>query len=70
MNGFDFVLLAIRGRLVESDIHPAERARLELFLQDYSKIAQAYRDRRADVAPRGLAIHGQVKTQLEPMAAN
>lgn len=70
MNGFDFVLLAIRGRLVESDMHPAERARLELFLQDYSKIAQAYRDRRADVAPRGLAIHGAVKTALEPVATN
>jgi hypothetical protein len=70
MNGFDFVLLAIRGRLAEADMHPAERARLELFLQDYSKIAQAFRDRRADLAPRGLAIHGSIKSQLEPMATN
>ena len=71
MNGFDFVLLAIRGRLAEGDLPPAERARLELFLQDYSRIAQAYRERRAaSTAPAKLAIHGIVPVEIVPTATN
>lgn len=64
MNGFEFVLLAIRGRLAEAKLPPAERARLEVFLADYSKIADAYRSRRAAPEPVGLAIHGRIAADM------
>ncbi|HUR68144.1 MAG TPA: hypothetical protein VM370_02780 [Candidatus Thermoplasmatota archaeon] len=70
MNGFEFVLLAIRGRLAEEDLPAAERARLEVFLADYSRIAAAYRDRRAAPKPVGLGIQGKVTRELEPVAVN
>ena len=72
MNGFEFVLLAIRGRLVEADLPAAERARLEIFLTDYSKIAAAYRDRRAApaIASPALSIHGRVPIEVETTAVN
>ena len=71
MNGFDFVLLAIRGRLAEGDLPAAERQRLELFLADYSRIAQAYRDRAAAKAPPArLAIHGRMPAELVTAATN
>lgn len=46
MNGFEFVLLAMRGRLQEGQLPPEERARLESFLEDYARITRAYRERR------------------------
>lgn len=71
MNGFEFVLLAIRGRLAEGGLPPHERARLEVFLADYSRIAQAYRDRRATPAAElALAITGRLPASLEPVATN
>lgn len=71
MNGFEFVLLAIRGRLAEGGLPPQERARLEVFLADYSKIAQAYRERRAaPAAEMALAITGRMSASLEPVATN
>lgn len=71
MNGFEFVLLAIRGRLGEGGLPPQERARLEVFLADYSRIAQAYRDRRAaPAAELALAITGRMAVSLEPVATN
>ena len=71
MNGFEFVLLAIRGRLAEGGLPAQERARLEVFLADYSKIAQAYRDRRAaPAAEMALAITGRMSASLEPVATN
>jgi hypothetical protein len=47
MNGFEFVLLAMRGRLLEADLPPAERARIEAFLADYWRIVEAYQQRQA-----------------------
>lgn len=70
MNGFEFVLLAIRGRLAEEDLEPAERARLEVFLADYSRIAQAYRLRRVAVAPEGLVVSGRVPAEILPVMGN
>lgn len=71
MNGFDFVLLAIRGRLAEGGLPPQDRARLEVFLTDYSRIAQAYRERReAPHAELALAITGRVRSSIEPVATN
>ena len=69
MNGFEFVLLAIRGRLAEADMPADERARLELFLQDYSRIAQAYRQRRA-ARETGLVLHGPVRADAAMVATN
>lgn len=45
MNGFEFVLLAIQGRLAEETLDQAERARMEAFLADYWRISRAYHDR-------------------------
>lgn len=45
MNGFEFVLLAIRGRLAEDSVPAAERARLEAFLEDYWRLVNAYKER-------------------------
>lgn len=69
MNGFEFVLLAIRGRLAEADLPREERARLERFLADYSRIAQAYRARRT--APAGaLVFHGRVEADVALVTTN
>ena len=64
MNGFEFVLLAIRGRLAEEKLPPEERRRLEVFLADYSKIAEAYRARRPAPGTPGLAIHGRIAADV------
>ena len=45
MNGFEFVLLAMRGRLQEADLPTDERARIEAFLADYWRIVQAFQAR-------------------------
>lgn len=70
MNGFEFVLLAIRGRLAEADLPADERARLELFLADYSRIAGAYRQRRAAAAPEALVFHGRIRVDVSAPATN
>ena len=69
MNGFEFVLLAIRGRLAEGNLPAAERERLELFLADYSRIAQAYRKRRA-ADPGALVFHGRVQADVGLVTTN
>lgn len=55
MHGFEFVLLAIRGRLAEEGLPPRERERLEAFLADYARIVRAYRDRTGAPPPEGMA---------------
>lgn len=45
MNGFEFVLLAMRGRLQDAGLDAQERARIESFLDDYARIVSAYRSR-------------------------
>lgn len=47
MSGFEFVLLAIQGRLAEPTLDPAERARIESFLADYWRISESYHQRHA-----------------------
>lgn len=69
MNGFEFVLLAIEGRLQVEDLSKEDRARLEVFLQEYWRVAQAYRQRRpADDSL--LQIEGVVAAEIAPMMAN
>ena len=72
MNGFEFVLLAMRGRLAEADLPEEDRARLEAFLADYRRIARAYHDRTA--APKApanlLRIHGNVQAEVEAVMKN
>lgn len=70
MNGFEFVLLAIRGRLAEGKLPESERARLELFLQDYSRIAESYRARRVIAPPTGLQIQGRVVADVQVATRN
>jgi hypothetical protein len=69
MNGFEFVLLAMRGRLAEGALPAAERERITSFLADYSRIASAYRQRKAG-APPALVLHGRVLPDLEERASN
>jgi hypothetical protein len=69
MSGFEFVLLAIRGRLAEPGVPAAERARLESFLADYWRISAAYHERHP--APgQGLGIGGPFRAELPSVAAN
>jgi len=51
MNGFEFVLLAMRGRLAEADLPEAERLQIEAFLADYARIVSAYRARTPAAQP-------------------
>lgn len=69
MNGFEFVLLAIRGRLAEANLTVAERTRLEGFLADYSRIAQAYRERREERQDK-LVLRGPVVVDLAAFTKN
>ena len=69
MNGFEFVLLAIRGRLAEANLTVAERTRLEGFLADYSRIAQAYRERREEREDK-LVLRGPVVVDLAAFTKN
>jgi hypothetical protein len=50
MSGFEFVLLAIRGRLADARLSDDERERLLAFLEDYERIARAYHARTSDAA--------------------
>ena len=69
MSGFEFVLLAIRGRLAEPGVPKAERERLEAFLADYWRLSQAYHNRHP--APgTGLGIGGPFRAELPAMATN
>ena len=70
MSGFDFVLLAMQGRLKEGALPEAERARIESFLADYWRISRAFHDRHEPPAPSGLAIQGPLVADLPPVAAN
>lgn len=69
MNGFEFVLLAIEGRLRVEDLSAEDRARLEVFLKEYWRIAEAYRHRRPADVP-GLQIEGRMQAALEPVMTN
>jgi hypothetical protein len=55
MHGFEFVLLAMRGRIAEEHVPADERAKLEAFLADYVRIVKAYRERADAKAAPGLA---------------
>ena len=70
MSGFDFVLLAIRGRMQEADLPEAERARLEAFLADYWRISRAFHERTDAPAPVPLALTGPVRAEVPPAMAN
>lgn len=70
MNGFEFVLLAIRGRLAESDLEPGERARIEAFLADYQKLAEAYRGRRSAEGDDSLVFHHLVPIEVGAVVHN
>ncbi|HEX2023013.1 MAG TPA: hypothetical protein VHH36_09870 [Candidatus Thermoplasmatota archaeon] len=69
MNGFEFVLLAIRGRLAEAGLDDAERQRLEAFLADYWRISAAYRARRGE-GRDALRVRGPIDAALTPVMAN
>lgn len=68
MNGFEFVLLAIRGRIQVEDLKPEDKKRLEAFLDEYSRIAEAYKSRQPD--REALVIEGRVKAELAPTMSN
>ena len=70
MNGFEFVLLAIRGRLQESRLDAHERARIESFLQDYDRIARAYRNRETAPEPTPLAAPLPFRVEMAEVPAN
>ncbi len=68
MNGFDFVLLAMRGRIETEDLTKEDRARLQTFINEYSRVAEAYRNRTP--ATTTLHIEGRIRAEMEPLAAN
>ena len=70
MSGFDFVLLAMQGRLKEGGLPAEERARLEAFLADYWRISRAFHDRHEAPVPTGIAIKGPLLADLPPVMAN
>jgi hypothetical protein len=70
MNGFEFVLLAIRGRLNEGKLPRSERERLEAFLADYARIVQAYQERRRVVPTATLDLSQAFRAELESFSAN
>lgn len=70
MNGFDFVLLAMRGRLQESDLEPAERARIDAFLEDYARIPRAYRERRKPAVAEPLASMLPFRLEMAVLPSN
>lgn len=69
MNGFEFVLFAIRGRLAEADLPADERERLEGLLADHSRIAQAYHDRKEERGEK-LVFHGPFVADVALMTSN
>lgn len=69
MSGFEFVLLAIRGRLAEANVPPAERERLESFLADYWRISASYHARQPAPPTAGLVM-GAFVADLPEQAVN
>lgn len=75
IHGFEFVLLAIRGRLAENNLPAAERERLEGFLEDYWRISRAYHARRPAPAAAAadasfLGIQGRLPAEIAPVMKN
>ena len=70
MNGFEFVLLAMRGRVQEDRLPPADKARIEAFLDDYARIARAYRARTPAPDPEPLAAAMPFRLALAEVPAN
>ena len=70
MNGFEFVLLAMRGRVQEERLPAADKARIEAFLEDYARIARAYRNRAPAPAPEPLAAALPFRLELAEVPAN
>ncbi len=55
MNGFEFILLAMQGRLSELDDETQERVRT--FLADYKRVSDGYRARRTVATPVDISQH-------------
>ncbi len=53
MNGFEFVLLAMHGRLAELD--DESQAKVRSFLLDYERVVGGYKARSKTVGPADLA---------------
>lgn len=70
MSGFDFVLLAMQGRLKEGGLPEEDRARLEAFLADYWRISRAFHDRQEAPVLAGLSIKGPLVADIPPVAVN
>lgn len=70
MDGLEFVLLAMRGRMAESRLPLAARERLESFLAEYGRMATAYRERRPARAGAPPALAGPFVAELPSGAAN
>jgi hypothetical protein len=68
MSGFEFVLLAMRGRLAEPGLDAAERERLEGFLADYWRISASYHERHP-AKPAAALVH-PFPVDLPPQAVN
>lgn len=66
MNGFEFVLLAMRGRLAEAKMPANERARLESFLADYNRLVEAYRNRTPQAESPRIAVRRFQADALPP----
>lgn len=70
MSGFDFVLLAMRGRLAEAGLPETERARIETFLADYWRISRAFHERHEAPAPSSIVVRGPVLPDVPAVMAN
>jgi len=75
MSGFEFALLAIRGRLADARLSDVERESLLAFLADHERIARAYHARTRDAAAaRGdlaaLAGARAFRAEVSAVAAN
>lgn len=70
MNGFEFVLLALRGRLATEPLTKEDRKRLEAVLADYARITQAYRARREAPSDEILRFAGRLPAEVTPTMAN
>lgn len=70
MSGFDFVLLAMRGRLAEADLPDTERDRIETFLADYWRISRAFHERHEAPVPSGILVQGPVLSEVPSAMVN
>lgn len=70
MSGFEFVLLAMQGRLEEGTLPEEERARVEAFLADYWRIARAFHDRHDAPASAATVFQGPLQVDVPPAMAN